>query len=237
MIEAALSTWQDMPIATSFAVAVAMHLTIYIGWGVGTSMSYGVLQKKLKIGRVLDERPHFPSQLKSELVRGVLTCGLVAVVTVLCVRLASSPQPTGIATAALELAGLMVVYEATFYFLHRLLHTSRFHNVHRVHHRSVRTTPWSGLSVHPLEAMFIEAPILLFALIAPVSVATLVTFQVVLHYVSAVGHGNYDPFARLPGFSWLKSYMRMHQLHHAHGNVNYSTFSPLMDALFSTHKR
>lgn len=236
MIEGWLVSWQTMTLSGAFVVAVVLHLTIYLAWGCAIAVSYWLLREKARTGRVLDERAFFPSQLKSELLRGSLNCGVIAVVTVLCLGLADSPLSSGALALAVELVGLIVLYEVTFYFLHRLLHAKPFHAVHGVHHKSVRTTPWSGLSVHPVEALFIEIPILLFALLAPVSVATLVIFQVVLHYFSAVGHGNYDPFARLPGFGWLKSYMRMHQLHHAHGTVNYSTFSPLMDRIFRTHE-
>lgn len=236
MIEAWLVSWQAMPLPGAYAVAVTLHAAIYLAWGSVVSVTYGLLRDKLRTGRVLDERAFFPSQVKSELGRGVLICGVIATVTVPCVRLADSALPASPAAFAGELLGLMVVYEVAFYALHRLLHTRPFQHVHGIHHRSVRTTPWSGLSVHPVEAVFIEAPILLFALLAPVSVATLVAFQVVLHYFSAGGHGNYDPFDRLAGFGWLKSYMRMHQLHHARGVVNYSTFTPLMDRFLGTHQ-
>jgi len=235
VIEGWLTSWQAMPIAGVFVVAVVLHLAIYLAWGSAVAVSYWFLREKAHAGRVLDERPLFPSQLKSELLRGSLNCGVIAVVTVLCLELSDKPMSSG-PMLAVELLGLIALYEVTFYFLHRLLHTKPLHAIHGVHHKSVRTTPWSGLSVHPVEALFIEAPILLFVLLAPVSVAALVVFQVLLHYFSAVGHGNYDPFARLPGFGWLKSYTRMHQLHHAHGTVNYSTFSPLMDRAFRTHE-
>lgn len=223
-----------MPLLPAFAVAFVLHLTIYLAWGSGVAAFYWALQK-LNTGRVLDEQPYFPRQITSELVRSIATCGIVSVVTLACIALADSAMPASPGALALQLLGLIVFYEVVFYFLHRLLHTRPFRAVHGIHHKSVRTTPWSGFSVHPLEAIFIEAPILLFALLSPVSVFTLIAFQVLLHYVSAVGHGNYDPFARMPGIRWLNSLMRMHQLHHARGNVNYSTFSPVMDSLFKTH--
>lgn len=235
MIESGLVAWQQMPLLAAFSVAFALHLTIYLAWGADLVVTYWLFRAK-SVGRVLDDRPLFPDQIKKELGRSITNCVVISFVTIACLALTASALPSNAWVFAAQLSGLIVLYEITFYFMHRLLHTALFQKIHGVHHKSVRTTPWSGLSVHPLEAIFIEAPILLFALLFPVSVFTLVAFQAVLHYFSAVGHGNYDPFGRLPGLSWLKSYMRMHQLHHARGNVNYSTFSPLMDRIFKTHE-
>lgn len=234
VIEGWLVSWQQMPLLPAIAVAFVLHLTIYLAWGSGVTVFYWALQK-FQAGTLLDEQSYFSRQITSELVRSVATCGVASFVTLACIASADSAMPSSLGSMALQLLGLIVFYELVFYFLHRLLHTQPFRAVHGIHHKSVRTTPWSGFSVHPLEAIFIEVPILLFALLSPVSVVTLIAFQVLLHYVSAVGHGNYDPFGRLPGLRWLNSYMRMHQLHHARGNVNYSTFSPLMDSIFKTH--
>lgn len=235
MIEGWLVTWQQMPLPSAFLVAFSLHFTIYLAWDCGVAASYWLLREQFGAGRVLDEQPFFPAQLSNELLRGVANCSAISLVTLACLALANNALPPNGPALALQLGGLMLFYEVVFYFLHRFLHTKALRGIHGVHHKSVRTTPWSGLSVHPIEAIIIEAPILLFALLSHISVLTLVLFQVVLHYFSAVGHGNYDPFNRLSGLAWLKSYMRMHQLHHAHGNVNYSTFSPLMDRIFKTH--
>lgn len=173
MIEGWLLSWQALPMTGAWLVALAFHLILYLAWGSGIAASYWFLREKLGAGRVLDERPFFPAQLRTELARGVSNCAVVAVVTVACLGLADSALPSAV-RIALELAGLVALYEVTFYFLHRLLHTRPFQGVHGIHHKSVRTTPWSGLSVHPIEGLFIEAPILLFALLAPVSIATLI---------------------------------------------------------------
>src|SRR5205085_12669412 len=122
---------------------------------------------------------------------------VISPVTLAYLKLATDPVPSSALSLALQLGALVLVYEPVFYALHRLLHTAPLRAIHGINHKSLRTTPWSGLSVNPLDAVFIEAPILLFALLAPVSVATLILFQVLLHYFSAVGHGNYDPFGRL----------------------------------------
>lgn len=57
-----------------------------------------------------------------------------------------------------------------------------------------------------------------------------------LHHFSSIGHSNFDPFGRLRGFAALNRLMRMHQLHHSHGNVNYTSFNPIWDRIFGTYR-
>lgn len=235
MVEAWLTAWQALPLFAAFFVAFCLHFTIYMAWACGVSISFWLFRDAWDIGLVLEERPYYPAQLKTEIVRGTLNCAVIALVTLACLSQTTSAVPsTG--RLLLELVGLIVFYDPVFYLLHRLLHTPRLRALHAIHHRSVRPTPWSGLSVHPLEAIFIELPILLFTLLVPVSVLTLVLFQVVLHYFSSIGHGNFDPFGRLRGFAALNRLMRMHQLHHSHGNVNYTSFNPIWDRIFGTYR-
>jgi lathosterol oxidase len=235
LFERLFQSWQTAPLPAAFAIAFCFQLTLYLAWGWCMAAGSWILRNKLRAGAVIDERPLKPAQLRRELVRGTLSCLLVGLTTLACIRLAASPVPPTGLRFALEMTGLIVFYEAVFYALHRLLHTGPFRHIHGVHHGSVRMTPWSGLSVHPLEAFFLEAPIVLFALLVPVSVASIVAFQILIQYFSAVGHSNFDPFARLRGMPWMNSLMRMHQLHHARGSVNFSTFSPVLDWIFKTH--
>ena len=235
MIQNALTAWKAASPATVFLIAYGFQLTLYLGWGGYIALGNWLLRVKARTGAILDERPHYPAQLRREITRGIVSCAVVALVTTTCIQRAGSVMPGSGWRLLLEMGCLILFYDVVFYLFHRLLHTRALRDIHGVHHRSVRPTPWSGLSVHPFEAFLLEAPILMFVFVMPVSVATLVLFQILIQYFSAVGHSNFDPFARLRGWAWLKSLMRMHQLHHARGNVNFSTFSPLLDWIFKTH--
>lgn len=234
MIETWLLAWQQAPLPVAFLVALCLHFTVYIGWGCAIAVFYWLLQK-MQWGLVLKERPFYTGQLRTELGRGTANCAVISLVTLACLAQTNNAVPSNVGWLALELVGLILFYDPVFYFLHRLLHTKPFRAAHGLHHKSVRPTPWSGLCVHPIEAIFIELPILLFALLVPVSVATLVLFQVVLHYFSSVGHGNFDPFGRLSGFKTLKNLVRWHQAHHSRVNVNFTAFNPIWDKIFKTY--
>lgn len=235
MIETWLVAWQQATLPVAFFVALCLHLTVYLGWGGVIAIFSWLLREKVQQGLVLEERPFYAAQLRTELLRGATNCAVISLITLACLAQTNSAVPSNVGWLALELVGLILFYDPVFYFLHRLLHTKHLRAAHGIHHKSVRPTPWSGLSVHPIEAVFIELPILLFVLVFPTSVATLVLFQIVLHYFSSVGHANFDPFGRLSGFEMIKSMVRWHQAHHSQVDVNFTAFLPFWDKIFKTH--
>ena len=45
------------------------------------------------------------------------------------------------------------IHEVHFFFIHRLIHTPfLYKHVHSVHHNSINPSPWSSLSMHPVES-------------------------------------------------------------------------------------
>jgi Fatty acid hydroxylase superfamily len=51
------------------------------------------------------------------------------------------------------------IHEVHFFAIHRLIHTPFLYKwVHSVHHNSVNPSPWSSLSMHPVEGFLYHAP-------------------------------------------------------------------------------
>lgn len=109
-----------------------------------------------------------------------------------------------------------------------------FRAVHGEHHRSVRVTPWSVHSLHPLEATINQFPFVVFALLWPVGFGMIVLLQVVLMFMTASGHSNYDPFAQIDGLPSAKSFWRFHQRHHHAARRNYGFMGLHWDIVFKT---
>ncbi len=235
MIDRWLTAWQHAPLPAAWLIAVGFHLFIYVFWACAIAAFCRVLQA-CGAGAVLDQRPMFSAQPRTEILRGLANCLVVSLVTLACVRSAAGLWPSTPWLVPVQVLALILFYDLAWYGIHRLLHTRPLRALHGVHHRSVRTTPWSGLSVHPLEAVLIELPVLAFMLATPFGLGPMVIFQFTLHFGSSVGHGNFDPFARLQGLDWLKRFMRIHQQHHARGNVNFAAFFAHWDQLFGTYR-
>ena len=113
-----------------------------------------------------------------------------------------------------------VIHELHFFALHRLIHIPvLFRWVHSVHHKSANPSPWSSLSMHPVEGFLYHASAFWHLLIP--SNPVLAMFQLHLAGFGAVnGHIGFDRL-ELSGDRALNSHAYAHYLHHKYFEVNY----------------
>src|SRR5690606_31004983 len=102
-----------------------------------------------------DSRPLKKDQKKLEISNGLTACVIFAVGSLVTRELFSSVWPETLIAFVAQVAAFSIFYEVYSYFVHRLLHGRLSVKMHGVHHGSVRVTPWSAYSVHPVEAVFI----------------------------------------------------------------------------------
>jgi sterol desaturase/sphingolipid hydroxylase (fatty acid hydroxylase superfamily) len=113
-----------------------------------------------------------------------------------------------------------VIHELHFFALHRAIHTPFLYKwVHSVHHNSVNPSPWSSLSMHPVEGFLYHASAFWHLLIP--SNPVLAMFQLHLAGFGAVnGHIGFDKLELTEGTA-LTSHAYAHYLHHKYFEVNY----------------
>lgn len=113
-----------------------------------------------------------------------------------------------------------VIHEFHFFCIHRLIHTPLLYKwVHSVHHNSVNPSPWSSLSMHPIEHALYFAT-MFYHLIIP-SNPILALYQ--LHYAgfgAVPGHVGFDK-VEITDETALESHAYIHYLHHKYFEVNY----------------
>jgi sterol desaturase/sphingolipid hydroxylase (fatty acid hydroxylase superfamily) len=132
------------------------------------------------------------------------------------------------------LALLAPMYHETHFFLiHRLIHWPPLYRwVHSVHHNSVNPSPWSSLSMHPIEQLLYFSSALLHVIIP--SNPLLAIYQ--LHYSgfgAVVGHIGFDKI-ELGEAAAFDSHAYAHYLHHKYFEVNYGDGLIPLDKLFGT---
>ena len=104
--------------------------------------------------------------------------------------------------------------------------------VHSVHHHSVNPSPWSSLSMHPVEQLLYFSSSLIHVIIP--SNPVLALYQ--LHYAgfgAVVGHIGFDKI-ETGKESAFDSHAYAHYLHHKHFEVNYGDGLVPLDKLFGT---
>ena len=135
---------------------------------------------------------------------------------------------------ALIVLGLLLpmFHEAHFFCIHRLIHTPFLYKwVHSVHHNSINPSPWSSLSMHPVEHLLYWSGILIH-LVVP-SHPLLVLYHLQITGTGAVvGHIGFDKIEA--GETAMGTHAFSHYLHHKYFEVNYSDGMVPFDQWFGT---
>jgi sterol desaturase/sphingolipid hydroxylase (fatty acid hydroxylase superfamily) len=134
----------------------------------------------------------------------------------------------------LALVLLTPVWQEThFFIIHRLIHWAPLYKwIHSVHHNSVNPSPWSSLSMHPVEQLLYFSSALIHLVIP--SNPILAIFQ--LHqsgFGAVVGHIGFDKI-EVNEKQALDSHAYTHYLHHKFFEVNYGDGLVPFDKLFGT---
>lgn len=126
-----------------------------------------------------------------------------------------------------------IIHETHFYLIHRLIHTPfLYRHVHCVHHNSVNPSPYSSLSMHPVE-LLLYLGMALWHLVIP-SNPILALYQLHRAGFGAIpGHIGFDKI-EMGETSGLPTHAYIHYLHHRYFEVNYGDGLVPFDKWFGT---
>jgi Delta7-sterol 5-desaturase len=134
---------------------------------------------------------------------------------------------------------IILVHDAYFYWVHRLLHTKWFmKNVHFVHHRSINPSPWAAYAFHPVEALFQSFIVIPLVTIFPVHYMVLLLFTVIVLLMNIMGHLGYEFYSKYFFQSWLEKIFTCsthHNLHHQKTKRNYGYYFTFWDRMMKTY--
>ena len=135
---------------------------------------------------------------------------------------------------AVLVALVPIIHNIHFYLIHRLLHVPfLYRHVHALHHRAFNPSPWSSLSMHPVEHLLYFSTVFWHFVIPSNPVVAL--YQIHFAGFGAVpGHIGFDK-VELPGGRVMDTDDYMHYLHHKYFEVNYCGNIVPVDWLFGTH--
>ncbi|MBY5460839.1 sterol desaturase family protein [Rhizobium leguminosarum] len=142
-----------------------------------------------------------------------------------------------LSTNAWWLAGIVVLlpmfHELHFYLVHRAIHIPILYKyVHSVHHNSINPSPWSSLSMHPVEHLLYFSGTLIHLVIY--SHPLLAIYH--LHFAgfgAVVGHVGFDKI-ETSDESAIDTHAFAHYLHHRYFEVNYADGGIPFDRWFGT---
>ncbi len=112
------------------------------------------------------------------------------------------------------------IHEIHFFCIHRLIHTPKLYKwIHSVHHNSINPSPWSSLSMHPVEHALYFGEIV-WHLIIPSNPIVMMFNSHMVGYGAINGHIGFDKL-ELTDERTLDSHAHAHYLHHKYFEVNY----------------
>lgn len=146
-----------------------------------------------------------------------------------------APSPFSWWTAPIFLGVSIVLYDAWFYWIHRLLHCKPFYRFHALHHKSVAPTVWTNHHESPMEAFLNQAFYLIIPFILPIPWQVLVLQKLYDQISGMLGHAGYEHFASPAGrrpFPLASTVF--HDQHHGHFAYNYGHTFSVWDRMMGT---
>ncbi len=132
---------------------------------------------------------------------------------------------------------LLIIDDTWFYWIHRLLHHPRLYRfVHREHHKSIDTNPFTSMSFHFLEPLLLSLLILPVSFVFPIYAPVLLALQVwgILDNIKAhLGYELYPSWWNRGTFRFMTSSTH-HNMHHSKFKGNYGLHFRFWDRLTGT---
>jgi Delta7-sterol 5-desaturase len=127
----------------------------------------------------------------------------------------------------------MVIHETYYYWLHRWMHRPKvFKLLHKVHHDSNTTSPWTAFSFHPLEGLLQAIVLPLTIMFIPMHVYVLLTQLTLMTFSSVVNHLEIEIYPANFHKHVLGKWMigaTHHSLHHKQFKYNFGLYFTFWD--------
>ena len=127
----------------------------------------------------------------------------------------------------------MILHETYYYWLHRWMHKpSVFRIVHKVHHDSNITSPWTAFSFHPIEGFFQALFLPLLLLVLPVHLYVLLAQLTIMTFSSVINHLDIEIYPKNFHRHFLGRWLigaTHHSLHHKQFKYNYGLYFTFWD--------
>ena len=195
---------------------------------------------------LLSRKPAKPKQIRTEIYWSIIASAIFAIFGAITywlwlhdlTAIYMDPMEFGLWYLPVSFVIVLLIHETYYYWIHRFMHVPKlFRVVHRVHHRSIHTTPWAAFSFHPLESI-LEAIILpIILMILPVNIYVLLIYLVFMTFSSVINHLDIEVYPdsfRQSAFGRLWIDATHHHYHHEEFNTNYGLYFTFWDRWMGT---
>jgi sterol desaturase/sphingolipid hydroxylase (fatty acid hydroxylase superfamily) len=191
--------------------------------------------------RKLGKRPYRTNQFRQEVAWSMVTALIFSVagaVTVLIWQQGYTKVYTDVTLYGwwylpVSLILSMLIHETYYYWIHRWMHKPKiFRLVHKVHHDSNITSPWTAFSFHPLEGALQAIVLPVTLLIIPMHPGVILTQLTLMTFSSVINHLDIEiypkRFHKHAIGKWLIGATH-HALHHRQFRYNFGLYFTFWD--------
>ncbi len=199
--------------------------------------------------KILSTRPLKKDQIKKEIYWSIISSAIFAFFGAVTYWLWLNnltavyldPAEFGFWYLPVSLLIVMLLHETYYYWIHRAMHIPKIYKVvHKVHHNSLSSTPWTAFSFHPWESL-LEAIILpLILMLIPLNIYALLFYLIFMTFSSVINHLDievYPAWFRNSRFGKLWIDATHHHFHHKEFNTNYGLYFTFWDKWMGTESR
>lgn len=202
--------------------------------------------KKKWFHKKINTRNYSPSQLKREIKWSIMTALIFAFTGTMMFVIWQKGYTNIYLTfhsfdlfyIPFSLLLILGIHETYYYWMHRWMHLPKiFRLVHRVHHESKITTPFTASSFHPLEAILQGIFFPLILLTIPMHLIVLGTLLTIMTVSSVINHLDIEIFPenfnRHNIGKWFIGATH-HSLHHMKFKKNFGLYFTFWDKILKT---
>ncbi len=219
-------------LAAIYAATVALYFIL--GYGI-TWLNDRNPERRIQKGRRGEKRKAI--EIRQSMASILVTCTSVAIGLFVQYKgwTLFSPWAFSWWTAVPLFVLCMVLFDAWFYFAHRLLHTKLFYKYHLLHHRSVAPTAWSNDSIGLVDTAMSQGYYAVITFFVPFPPIILLAHRLFDQINGTFGHAGFEYFAsrtaRYPSPMLCTTY---HDQHHAEFKYNYANYFSFWDRVMGT---
>lgn len=199
--------------------------------------------------KILSQRPLKKEQVKKEIYWSVISSAIFAFFGAVTYWLYLNqftsiyldPATYGYWYLPLSLVIVLLLHETYYYWVHRAMHFPKIYKVvHKVHHQSLSTTPWTAFSFHPWESIIEALIVPLILIVVPVNIYVLLFYLILMTFSSMINHLDIEVYPesfRKSAFGKLWIDATHHHYHHKEFNTNYGLYFTFWDKLMGRESR
>lgn len=215
-----------------------------IGAGIVSILLFGLF-KRFSSQRKIQKHTASPRDVAREVAFSLITTGVYALVALVTIKLEnlgilqvySDWNDYSLVYGAFSLPLILIVHDAYFYWIHRLMHHRRLYRYfHLLHHRSRTPTPWAAYAFAPGEAFLMALFMPIATFLIPMHVIIIFTFLAIMIIRNAMGHSGieFHPIGWVDSPFDLFTSTTHHDLHHQRTRGNYGLYFTWWDRWMGT---